>query len=76
MGSCKGVTPNVNFAHDPLYSDFTERWKNEIHTFTLFLYPATQKEAGYYVIPSENFECPSVHPSVSALFPDSNLSSF
>ena len=33
-----------------------------------FLYPATQKVAGYYVIPSENFEilsvCPSVRPSV------------
>ena len=36
------------------------------------LYPATQKVAGYYVIPSENFEC----LSVSASFPDSNLSSF
>ena len=35
--------------------------------------------AGYYVIHSENFECPvhpSIHPSVSASFPDSNLSSF
>ena len=35
---------------------------------------------GYYVIPSENFDilsvCPSIHPSVSASFPDSNLSSF
>ena len=29
----------------------------------LFLYPATQKVAGYYVIPSEAFECPS-GPSV------------
>ena len=28
--------------------------------------------AGYYVMPSENFEC----PSLSASFPDSNLSSF
>ena len=37
-----------------------------------FLYPATQKVAGYYVIPSEPFECTSVSPS----FPDSNLSSF
>ena len=26
-----------------------------------FLYPATQKVAGYYVIPSELFECLSVH---------------
>ena len=37
-----------------------------------FLYPPTQKVAGYYVIPSEPFEC----LSVSASFPDSNLSSF
>ena len=27
-------------------------------------YPATQKVAGHYVIPSEPFECPFVHPSV------------
>ena len=39
---------------------------------TVFLYPATQKVAGYYVIPSEPFECPFVRAS----FPDSNLSSF
>ena len=31
--------------------------------FTVFLYPATQKVAGYYVIPSEPFECPFVRPS-------------
>ena len=42
----------------------------------LFLYPATQKVAGYYVIPSENFEILSVCPSVSASFPDCNFSSF
>ena len=45
-----------------------------------FLYPARQKVAGYYVIPSENFEflsvCPSVRPPVSASFLDSNLSSY
>ena len=41
-----------------------------------FLYPTTQKVAGYYVIPSENFECLSIHPSVSTSFTDSNLSSF
>ena len=37
-----------------------------------FLYPATLKSAGYYVIPSVQkfaFECPSVCPSVSASFP-------
>ena len=33
-----------------------------------FLYPTTQKVAGYYVIPSENFECPSVHMSVRQRF--------
>ena len=47
---------------------------------TVFLYPATQKVAGYYVIPSEPFECPfvrlSIRPSIRASFPDSNLSSF
>ena len=37
-----------------------------------FLYPITQKVAGYYIIPSELFEC----PSVSASFPGSNLSIF
>ena len=43
----------------------------------LLLNPATQKVVGYYVIPSENFESLSVcRPSVSALFPDSNLSIF
>ena len=41
-----------------------------------FLYPATKKSGGYYVIPSEPFECPSICPSVSASFPDSYLSSF
>ena len=41
-----------------------------------FLYCSTQKVAGYYVIPSENSEILSVRPSVSASFPDSNLSSF
>ena len=30
---------------------------------TVFLYPATQKVAGYYVIPSGPFECPFVRPS-------------
>ena len=30
---------------------------------TVFLYPATQKVAGYYVIPSELSECPFVRPS-------------
>ena len=43
---------------------------------TVFLYPATQKVVGYYVIPSEPFECPLVSSSVRALFPDSNFSSF
>ena len=28
-----------------------------------WLYFATQKVAGYYVIPFENYECPSIHPS-------------
>ena len=41
----------------------------------VLLYPP-QKSAGYYVIPSEPVECPSARPSVSASFPDSNLSSF
>ena len=31
--------------------------------FTVFLYPATQKVVGYYVKPSEPFECPFVRPS-------------
>ena len=31
---------------------------------TGILYPATQKVAGYYVIHSENFECPSICLSV------------
>ena len=35
---------------------------------TVFLYPATQNVAGYYIIPSEPFECPSVRAS----FPVSN----
>ena len=30
----------------------------------IFLYPATQKVAGYYVMHSENFECPSVRLSI------------
>ena len=30
----------------------------------------------FYVILSKSVECPSVRPSVSASFPDSNLSSF
>ena len=46
-----------------------------LYPATFCVYPATQKVAGYYVIPSENFECPRL-TSVSALFPDSNLSSF
>ena len=29
-----------------------------------FLHPATQKVVGYYVIPSENFECLSFRPSI------------
>ena len=36
-----------------------------------FLYPATLKSGGYYVIPSIHknaFECPSVRPSVSTSF--------
>ena len=41
--------------------------KKQLDDDTPFLYPATQKVAGYYVIPSENFEllsvCPSVRPS-------------
>ena len=47
-----------------------------ISYFNRHLYPASQKVAGFYVIPSEPFECPSVRPSVSVSFPDSNLSSF
>ena len=31
--------------------------------FPKFLYPATQKVAGYYVTPSKYFECLSVRPS-------------
>ena len=50
--------------------------------FYHFLYPATSKSAGYYVIPSaknlRSSVCPSVRPSVrpsvSASFPCSNLS--
>ena len=37
----------------------------------VFLYPATLKSAGYYVIPSVQkfaFESPSIRPSVSASF--------
>ena len=47
-----------------------------------FLYPATQKVAGYYVIPSELWVsvrpsvCLSVRLSVSASFPCSNFSTF
>ena len=40
-----------------------------------FLYPTTQKVAGYYVIPSE-LECPSICLSVSTSFPCSNFSTF
>ena len=47
---------------------------------TILLYPATQKVVAYYVIPSEPFEClairRSICHSVSAAFPDSNLSIF
>ena len=32
-----------------------------------FLFPATQKVAGYYTIPSEPFECPSGYVRPSAL---------
>ena len=47
----------------------TEEWILEYMRFIqimklndsqLFLYPATQKVAVYYVTPSEPFECPSV----------------
>ena len=38
--------------------------------------PRPKKVAGYYVIPSEPFWVSVVRPSVSASFPDSNLSSF
>ena len=48
-----------------------------------FLYPATQKVAGHYVLPSElwvsvrpSSVCLSVRPSVSASFPCSNFSTF
>ena len=44
-----------------------------------FLYPATQKVEGYYVIPSElwvSVHPSSVHPSVSTSFPCSNFSTF
>ena len=44
------------------------------HNDKWFFYytPSHKKVAGYYVIPSEPFE----RPSVSASFPDSNLSRF
>ena len=42
---------------------------------TVFLYPVTQKEAGYYVIHSEPFECLFVHPS-ELRFHTLNFSSF
>ena len=43
------------------------------------LYPATQKVAGYYVLPSElwvSVHRPSICPSVCASFPCSNFSTF
>ena len=40
--------------------DFVPFWKQ---WSMFFLYPATQKVTGYYVIPSKPFECPSVRPS-------------
>ena len=42
--------------------------KYQIRLTRSLLYLATQKVAGYYVIPSETFECPSVHLSVSQRF--------
>ena len=36
--------------------------RNAVTSF--ILYPATRKVARYYVIPSENFECPSARLSV------------
>ena len=38
---------------------YQKRTTSEAYRNT-FLYPATQEVEGYYVIPSENFECPSV----------------
>ena len=51
------------------------------NAFMCIFIPRHTKSGRYYVIPSENFEClsvcPSVRcPSVSASFSDSNLSSF
>ena len=54
--------------------------ESSLGAHAILLYPATQKVARYYVIPSENFGCPSVClsvlPPISASFPDYNLSSF
>ena len=58
-----------------IYNGFTfndiVRIKEPCHEKTCFLYPATLKSAGYYVIPSVQkfvFECPSVRPSVRPSF--------
>ena len=45
--------------------------KLQIHEF---LYTAAQKVAGYNVIPSKLFECPSIRLSIRASFPGSNFS--
>ena len=55
-----------------------------IFGYGVVIIPHHKKVTGYYVISSEPFECPSVHPSfhsyvrpsISTSFPDSNLSSF
>ena len=57
------------------YFHFKDLFSTNKNTKTLFI-PRHFLWRRYYVIPSEPFECPSVCPSVSASFPDSNLSSF
>ena len=69
-------TPFDELEFDP--ERYTERNKfSNFFKWLSFLYPATQKVAGFHVIPP-NFECPpvrpsSVRPSVSASFPCSNF---
>ena len=50
-----------------------------VYTFSVFIH-RHKKVAGYYAIPSEPVECSSVRlsvrPSISASFPDTNLSIF
>ena len=59
MCICIGYNPQIKFY---LFSQIE---------FSHFLYPATLKSAGYYVIPSIQkiaFECPSIGPSAAHRF--------